>query len=135
MRRSARSTNLHPMTVLRRTQHSKCHNCARGAITPCMDRRTSIGGRVICGILVLLAMRASAFAEELADALHAYVQQNIAAQVPDGCIVIGLVDEQGSTVIAGGKLDNGTDAQANGDTLFEIGSVTKTFTGLLLQDL
>ena len=31
--------------------------------------------------------------------------------------------------------DNGTDQEVNGDTLFEIGSITKTFTALLLLDM
>ena len=34
-----------------------------------------------------------------------------------------------------GRLDNGTDQEMNGDTVFAICSVTKTFTGLLLQDM
>src|SRR5688572_24803674 len=38
------------------------------------------------------------------------------------CMVIGLVDEQGSTTLAAGKLDNGTDQEADGDSLFLIGS-------------
>jgi D-alanyl-D-alanine-carboxypeptidase/D-alanyl-D-alanine-endopeptidase len=50
-------------------------------------------------------------------------------------MVIGVVDEHGSQVFAAGKLDNGTDQEVNGDTLFEIGSVTKTFTVLLLEDM
>ena len=50
-------------------------------------------------------------------------------------IVVGIVDEQGSRIISCGKLDNGTSAQVDGDTLFEIGSITKTFTALLLQDM
>jgi D-alanyl-D-alanine-carboxypeptidase/D-alanyl-D-alanine-endopeptidase len=50
-------------------------------------------------------------------------------------MVIGIVDEHGSQVFAAGKLDNGTDQQVNGDTLFEIGSITKTFTVLLLVDM
>jgi serine-type D-Ala-D-Ala carboxypeptidase/endopeptidase len=51
------------------------------------------------------------------------------------CIVIGLVDEHGSTVIPWGKLGNGTDQDVNGDSVFFIGSVSKTFTTLLLVDM
>lgn len=50
-------------------------------------------------------------------------------------MVIGVIDEHGSQVFAAGKLDNGTDQEVNGDTLFEIGSITKTFTVLLLEDM
>jgi CubicO group peptidase (beta-lactamase class C family) len=51
------------------------------------------------------------------------------------CMVIGLVDEHGSTTISAGSLDNGTDQHANGDSVFFIGSVSKTFTTLLFQDM
>lgn len=50
-------------------------------------------------------------------------------------IVVGLVDEHGSQVFSAGKLDNGTEGKPDGDTLFEIASVTKTFTVLLLEDM
>jgi hypothetical protein len=50
-------------------------------------------------------------------------------------IVVGLVDGWDSRVISCGKLDDGTDEQVDGDTVFEIGSDTKTFTTLLLQDM
>ncbi len=50
-------------------------------------------------------------------------------------MVIGLVDERQTRVFAAGSLDNGTKNEVNGDTIFEIGSITKTFTALLLQDM
>jgi CubicO group peptidase (beta-lactamase class C family) len=51
------------------------------------------------------------------------------------CLVIGLIDERGSQVFGGGTLDNGTTNLVNGDSVFFIGSITKTFTALLLQDM
>ena len=50
-------------------------------------------------------------------------------------MVVGIVDEHGERVISFGKLDNGRSPEVNGDTLFEIGSITKTFTELLLVDM
>ena len=50
-------------------------------------------------------------------------------------IVIGIIDEHGTRIISSGKLDNGTAGKVDGDTLFEIDSVTKTFTTLLLADM
>jgi CubicO group peptidase (beta-lactamase class C family) len=50
-------------------------------------------------------------------------------------IVVGLADDSGSQVFAAGALDNGTDRKVDGDTLFYIGSVTKTLTSLLALEM
>src|SRR5215469_15151619 len=50
-------------------------------------------------------------------------------------MVVALLDEHGVKIFQAGKLDNGTDQEVNADTLFEIGSVTKTFTALLRLDM
>ena len=50
-------------------------------------------------------------------------------------LAVGIVDEHSTRVVCHGKLDNGTGRDVDGDTLFAIGSVTKVFTALLLQDM
>jgi CubicO group peptidase (beta-lactamase class C family) len=91
--------------------------------------------RVVCFALLLSAFPFRAAAEDFTNAIHAYLQQRVEAEKVNGCIVAGIVDEHGSSVVSYGKLDNGTDQEANGDTVFEIASITKTFTAFLLQDM
>ncbi len=50
-------------------------------------------------------------------------------------MVIGLLNEHGGRIFSAGRPDNGTGQEVNGDTVFEIGSITKTFTDLLLLDM
>ncbi|MGD0655584.1 MAG: serine hydrolase domain-containing protein, partial [Thermoguttaceae bacterium] len=91
--------------------------------------------RVVCFTVLLLVFSFRATAEDFTDAIHAFLQHRIEVEKRDVGIVVGIVDEHGSSIVSCGKLDNGTDQEVSGDTLFEIGSITKTFTGLLLQDM
>lgn len=87
--------------------------------------------------LVLLALCATAqaqsrFLDSNAKAIEELLVRNF--RDANSGMAIGLIDESGSRVFCRGKLGNGTEATIDGNTIFELGSVTKVFTSLLLVD-
>jgi D-alanyl-D-alanine-carboxypeptidase/D-alanyl-D-alanine-endopeptidase len=65
--------------------------------------------------------------------IKTFLQANFAGK--NFGMVIGLLDEHGSNIFGAGKLDNNTSQEVNGNTVFEIGSITKTLTALLLLQM
>src|SRR5262245_53599059 len=87
----------------------------------------SLQKTLISSLLLLAAAPANAglLPERVAQAAQERIAMG-AAQT----IVFGVVDGDKSEVIAFGKLDDGK--APDGDTVYEIGSITKTFTATLL---
>jgi hypothetical protein len=95
-----------------------------------MNTTTSL---LFASLLLAVPFQAAAqktFTTADGEAVQAYLRESYTKG--DAGMVIGLLDSTGTRVFAAGKLDNGTDGEVNGDTVFEIGSCTKTFTSLLL---
>src|SRR5207247_8719382 len=100
-----------------------------------MNINTTI--RFLCCAALLIAAQFPAaaqnsFTDAEADGIKAFLHDNF--RQTNACMVIGLADQHGNRIFSAGKLDNGTGRDVNGDTVFFIGSVSKTFTALLLQD-
>ncbi len=50
-------------------------------------------------------------------------------------IIVGLIDEKGRQIVSYGNVKEDSNQQPDSSTLYEIGSVTKVFTSLLLADM
>ena len=89
---------------------------------------------LVCVGLVLLSCHSSfAIEEGYTRSADAFIQNTFRSK--KSCMVIGFIDADGAKILSAGKLDNGIDVKPDGDSLFFIGSVSKTFTALLLQTM
>jgi len=68
------------------------------------------------------------------DSIKAIIRQEVANKRSKS-IIVGIVDANGRQIFSEGKLSDKDPTLPDGNTIYEIGSITKVFTSLLLADM
>lgn len=89
------------------------------------------------GLFLGMALAMPAFAQSPIpsnDEILVLLENRIDVERQSIGMAVGVVEPEGSRVISYGTLGVGNDTEVDGDTLFEVGSIAKIFTTLLLAD-
>jgi serine-type D-Ala-D-Ala carboxypeptidase/endopeptidase len=102
-----------------------------------MKSRTSRFGIVLLLSLLIFSPThvATAQGELTDDEIRSILQDRIDRAKKGVGMVVGIVDRHGMRVISYGKASQNDNRLVNGDSVFEIGSITKVFTAVLLADM
>jgi serine-type D-Ala-D-Ala carboxypeptidase/endopeptidase len=96
--------------------------------------RKILTGYLFVNLLFLVASITNAQKILSSDKIKDLIKQEVEHKRCPG-IVVGIIDENGKRVISYGKLNINDSIQADGNSIYEIGSITKVFTSLLLEDM
>lgn len=111
----------------------------RNAVLAVLTSVMSCAGAALVPAIPAMAQAAPAAAlisERLSDAaIRKVLVQRVDIDKQSAGMLVGVIDQTGRRVIVYGVRDLKTGRPVDGETLFEIGSVTKAFTGLLLADM
>jgi D-alanyl-D-alanine-carboxypeptidase/D-alanyl-D-alanine-endopeptidase len=91
--------------------------------------------KILAPLIALLLASCATPPPELAPDLRVKIDDGVGTKVvlpKNSGLVIGLLKDGVPTVLGYGRVSERVDAAPGADTVFEIGSITKTFTGLLL---
>src|SRR5215467_869426 len=92
--------------------------------------------RVVLFIIGLIFSCAAALSQLPSDAaIRAILSERVGPENRGIGIVVGVIDANGRRVVAYGSLAKNDNRRLDGGTEFEIGSMTKVFTSLLLMDM
>jgi serine-type D-Ala-D-Ala carboxypeptidase/endopeptidase len=86
----------------------------------------------LIGVVVALHAHAAVVDEQ---ALHALLVERVDVRKWGTAIVVGISSPQGRRVVSYGTLAVNNDRKVDGDTVFEIASLTKVFTALVLAEM
>src|SRR5262245_4372561 len=77
-------------------------------------------------------LAASEWRAKTADEARAIIERRVVVEKHGVGIVLGIIDAHGTTIVTAGKAQLDGGRPLDGDTVFEIGSITKVFTGIVL---